>query len=262
MFAEERQVMIAELVADRSRVTVNELAERFSITPETVRRDLATLESARHLRRVHGGAVAMNKLSMSEPSLTERQNQRQAEKTRIAEVALGLIPASRTGSIVLDAGTTTERLAERLVDWKPASPGEQLLVITNAIPIAYKLSGNPEIQLHILGGRVRGLTSAVVGATTTEQLEVLRPDIAFIGANGVDADFGFSTPDSLEAAVKTAIVRSARRVVALVDSSKLGVETLVQFAGLGAIDTLITDAPPPPELAAALFAADVEVVIA
>jgi len=262
MFAEERQVMIAELVADRSRVTVNELAERFSITPETVRRDLATLESARQLRRVHGGAVAMNKLSMSEPSLTERQNQRQAEKTRISAAALALIPASRTGSIVLDAGTTTERLAERLVDWKPASPGEQLLVITNAIPIAYKLSGNPEIQLHILGGRVRGLTSAVVGATTTEQLEVLRPDIAFIGANGVDADFGFSTPDSLEAAVKTAIVRSARRVVALVDSSKLGVETLVQFAGLGEIDTLITDAPPSPELAAALFAADVEVVIA
>jgi len=262
MFAEERQVMIAELVADRSRVTVNELAERFSITPETVRRDLATLESARQLRRVHGGAVAMNKLSMSEPSLTERQNQRQAEKTRISAAALALIPASRTGSIVLDAGTTTERLAERLVDWKPASPGEQLLVITNAIPIAYKLSGNPEIQLHILGGRVRGLTSAVVGATTTEQLEVLRPDIAFIGANGVDAGFGFSTPDSLEAAVKTAIVRSARRVVALVDSSKLGVETLVQFAGLGEIDTLITDAPPSPELAAALFAADVEVVIA
>lgn len=262
MFAEERQVLITELVAERSRITVSELAERFRITPETVRRDLATLETARQLRRVHGGAVAMNKLSMSEPSLGERQTQRQGEKSRIAAAALALIPASRTGSIILDAGTTTERLAELLVDWQPASPGEQLLVITNAVPIAFKLSGNPEIQLHILGGRVRGLTSAVVGAKTAEQLDVLRPDIAFVGANGVDATFGFSTPDSLEAAVKSAIVRSARRVVALVDSSKLGVETLVRFASLGEIDTLITDAPPSKELAAALFAADVEVVIA
>lgn len=262
MFAEERQVMIAELVSVRSRVTVSELAEQFGITPETVRRDLATLETARQLRRVHGGAVAMHKLSMSEPSLSERQTQRHDEKLRIAAAAHALIPASRTTSIILDAGTTTERLAERLADWQPASPGDQLLVITNAVPIAYKLSPNPEIQLHILGGRVRGLTSAVVGAKTTEQLETLRPDIAFIGANGVDADFGFSTPDSLEAAVKTAIVRSARRVVALVDSSKLGVQTLVRFAALGEIDTLITEAPPPPELAAALFAADVEVVIA
>ena len=262
MFAEERQVMIAELVADRSRITVNELAERFRITPETVRRDLATLETARQLRRVHGGAVAMNRLSLSEPSLNERQTQHQAEKSRIAAAALALIPESRTGSIVLDAGTTTQRLAELLVDWQPAGPGEELLVITTAIPIAFKLSTNPEIQLHILGGRVRGLTSAVVGIKTIEQLEVLRPDIAFVGANGVDAEFGFSTPDHLEAAVKTAIVRSARHVVALVDSSKLGVETLVRFAKLKEIDLLITDAPPSKELAAALSAADVEVVIA
>jgi len=262
VFAEERQVMIADLVTQKSRVTVSELAERFSITAETVRRDLATLELARKLRRVHGGAVALNKLSMSEPSLMERQTQRQTEKSRIAAAALALIPASRTGSIILDAGTTTERLAELLVGWRPASLGEQLLVITNAVPIAFRLSGYPHIQLHLLGGRVRGLTSAAVGPTTAAQLEELRPDIAFVGANGVDARFGLSTPDSLEAAAKSAIVRSARRVVALVDSSKLGVETLVRFAALGEIDTLVTDAVPSEELAAALSAADVEVVVA
>ena len=262
MFAEERQLLIAELIAERGRVTVNQMAERFHITPETVRRDLDTLESARALRRVHGGAVAMNKLSMSEPSLRERQTQRPDEKSRIAAAALALIPTSRTASIVLDAGTTTELLADRLVEWKPSSPGDQLLVITNAIPIASKLSANDEIQLHILGGRVRGLTSAVVGDSTTNQLAALRADIAFVGTNGVDAVFGFSTPDTVEAAVKTAMVRSARRVVVLADSAKLGEETLVRFAALADVDTLITDAPPSPELAAALGAADVEVVIA
>ena len=262
MFAEERQLLIAALVTEAGRVTVTDLASRFNITAETVRRDLDTLETARQLRRVHGGAVALDRLSMSEPSLEVRQSRRLDEKSRIAAAALAMIPASPTGSIILDAGTTTERLAERLAEWTPQAPGDQLLVITNAVPIAFKLSVNDEIQLHILGGRVRGLTRAVIGAGTTEQLEALRPDIAFVGTNGVDADFGLSTPDTAEAAVKKAIVRSARRVVALADSSKLGEKTLVRFAALSDIDTLITDAPPSADLAAALAAADVEVVIA
>lgn len=262
MFAEERQALIANLVSNLKRVTVQELAARFEITPETVRRDLDSLEIARRLRRVHGGAVAIDRMSMSEPSLDERRTTQQAEKTRIAAAAAGLIPASPTGSLILDSGSTTALLADHLTRWAPANPGDQLLVITNALPTAATLAGNSDLELHILGGRVRGLTGAVVGASTIDQLDSLRPDIAFIGTNGVDADFGFSTPDAVEAAVKTAIVRSARRVVALADSSKLDQQTLVRFATLDDIDTLITDAPPASALAAALEAADVEVVIA
>ena len=262
MFAEERQLLIAALVATQGRVTVTNLAARFAITAETVRRDLDTLEATRQLRRVHGGAVAIDRLSLSEPSLDERQAQRLDEKSRIADAAMRMIPANRTGSIMLDAGSTTERLADRLVGWAPAATSDQLLVITNAVPIAGQLSRNETIQLHVLGGRVRGLTSAIVGAGTVAQLGVLRPDIAFIGANGISATFGLSTPDSVEAAVKSAIVRSARRVVVLADSSKLDQETLVCFAALAAIDTLITDAAPSADLAAALAAADVDVVIA
>jgi len=262
MFAEERQAAITALVAECGRVTVGELALRFTVTPETIRRDLDALETARLLRRVHGGAVASDRMSMSEPSIQERQAQRLDEKQRIARAALALIPTSRTGSIILDAGTTTERLADLLAPWSPPAPGDQLLIITNALPIAWKLSDNTAIHLHILGGRVRGLTSAIVGSSAIEQLSALRPDIAFVGANGLSSDFGLSTPDSVEAAVKSAIVRSARRVVALVDSSKLDQETLVCFADIADIDTLITDAPPSAELAAALTAAGVQIVIA
>ena len=262
VFAEERQLLIAALVVTQGRVTVADLATRFAITAETVRRDLDTLEAARQLRRVHGGAVAIDRLSLSEPSLDERQTQRLDEKSRIADAAMRMIPSSRTGSILLDAGSTTERLADRLAGWTPAVTGDQLLVITNAVPIAGMLSRNETIQLHILGGRVRGLTSAIVGAGTVAQLGALRPDIAFIGANGISAAFGLSTPDSVEAAVKSAIVTSARRVVVLADASKLDQETLVCFATLAAIDTLITDAAPSADLAAALAAADVDVVIA
>lgn len=262
MFAEERHQRIAELVGDQGRVGVNELADLFSITQETVRRDLATLEGERILRRVHGGAVALDKLSRSEPSLSERSGRRLDEKQRIAAAAMALIPHAQTVSILLDAGTTTAALADQLAGWSPAKDGDELLAITNSLPIAASLSTNANLLLDILGGRVRGLTSAVVGARATEQLAALRPDIAFLGTNGIHADFGLSTPDPVEAATKTAMVRAARQVVILADASKLGAETLVRFATLEEIDTLITSTEPAPDLATALAAAGVDVVIA
>lgn len=262
MFAEERHQKIAELVSAQGRVGVNELAELFAITQETVRRDLAALEESELLRRVHGGAVASDRLTRTELSLTERQSQRLDEKQRIATAAMSLIPHAPTASVLLDSGTTTAALAERLSAWTPAKAGDELLVITNSLPTATSLSTNTHLLLDIVGGRVRGLTSAVVGARATEQLGALRPDIAFIGANGIHAGFGLSTPDPVEAATKTAMVRAARQVVVLADASKFGTETLVRFATLEEIDTLITTSEPSPELAAALAAAGVDVVIA
>ncbi|WP_026547393.1 DeoR/GlpR family DNA-binding transcription regulator [Paenarthrobacter nicotinovorans] len=263
MFAEERQQLISALVAERGRVSVTDLADRFSITTETVRRDLAALEVSGNLRRVHGGAVPSDRLSTREESILERAVQRQIEKLRIANAALGLIPELTTGSILLDAGSTTETLADLLAQRTPPANGnDELVVITHAIPIAGKLSSTPGIALQILGGRVRGLTQAAVGQSTVEAAYKLRPDIAFVGANGIHATFGLSTPDPEEAAVKAAFVTSARRVVALADSSKLDSETLVQFATLKDVDTLITDSHPSPELAAALADAGVDVVIA
>ncbi|ASN18570.1 DeoR/GlpR family DNA-binding transcription regulator [Arthrobacter sp. YN] len=263
MFAEERQQLISALVAERGRVSVTDLADRFSITTETIRRDLAALEVSGNLRRVHGGAVPSDRLSTREESILERAVQRQVEKLRIANAALGLIPELTTGSILLDAGSTTETLADLLAQRTPAANGnDELVVITHAIPIAGKLSSTPGIALQILGGRVRGLTQAAVGQSTVEAAYKLRPDIAFVGANGIHATFGLSTPDPEEAAVKAAFVTSARRVVALADSSKLDSETLVQFATLKDVDTLITDSQPSAELAAALADAGVDVVIA
>ncbi|MFJ5956164.1 DeoR/GlpR family DNA-binding transcription regulator [Paenarthrobacter sp. NPDC092416] len=263
MFAEERQQLISALVAERGRVSVTDLADRFSITTETIRRDLAALEVSGNLRRVHGGAVPTDRLSTREESIVERAVQRQSEKLRIANAALALIPELTTGSILIDAGSTTETLADLIAQRSPSSNGsDELVVITHAIPIAGKLSSTPGVALQILGGRVRGLTQAAVGQSTVEAAYKLRPDIAFVGANGIHATFGLSTPDPEEAAVKAAFVKSARRVVALADSSKLDAETLVQFATLKDVDTLITDQEPSAELAAALADAGVDVVIA
>lgn len=268
MFAEERQQKIAELVAGTGRVTVTHLAERFRITTETVRRDLATLETAGTVRRVHGGAVATDRFSTTEESVTERAIQRPDQKVRIAEAALALIPRSSPGSVLIDGGTTTEVLADLLSRRTAGEPSDgtearpELVAITHALPIAGKLSNIPGIALDVLGGRVRGITQVAVGQATVEAAGRIRPDIAFIGTNGIHASFGLSTPDPEEAAVKAAFVRSARRIVVLADSSKLDTETLVQFASLKDLDTLITDSEPGPELAAALEDAGVDVVVA
>lgn len=268
MFAEERQQLIVGLIYASGRASVTDLAERFSITTETVRRDLAALEAAGSVRRVHGGAVSPDRFSTTEESILERTVQRQPEKIRIAEAALALIPQGRAGSILIDAGSTTEALAELLAartagaTTGAAASDAELVVITHALPIAARLSGEPGIALHLLGGKVRGITQAAVGQSTVEAARRIRPDIAFIGTNGIHAAFGLSTPDPEEAAVKAAFVQSARRIVVLADSSKLDAETLVQFASLKDLDTLITDSKPSRELADALAEAGVEVVVA
>ncbi|MET3950940.1 DeoR/GlpR family DNA-binding transcription regulator [Arthrobacter sp. UYEF36] len=267
MFAEERQQLIVGLITASGRASVTDLAERFSITTETVRRDLASLEAAGSVRRVHGGAVSPDRFSTNEESILVRTDQRQPEKTRIAEAALALIPLDRTGSILIDAGSTTEALAELLAARTAATAAisgsaAELVVITHSLPVATKLSREPGIALHLLGGKVRGITQAAVGQSTVEAARRIRPDIAFIGTNGIHAAFGLSTPDPEEAAVKAAFVQSARRIVVLADSSKLDSETLVQFASLKDLDTLITDTKPSQDLADALADAGVEVVVA
>ncbi|SEB46302.1 DeoR/GlpR family DNA-binding transcription regulator [Arthrobacter woluwensis] len=258
MFAEERHSTIADLLTAHGRVTVTELAQRFTITPETVRRDLALLEEQGELRRVHGGAVAVDRGSTAETSVPERLATHSEQKQRIAAAAFALLPRTSAASIVLDAGTTTEALAGLIAQRDADAPA--LLVLTNSIPIAAALSDTPGVALHILGGKVRGVTQAAVGAGTVAELRNVRPDIAFVGTNGIHADFGLSTPDPEEAAVKTAFVQAARRTVVLADASKLDAETLVRFATLEDVDTLVTDGTPSLELAEALSTAEAEVI--
>ena len=138
--------------------------------------------------------------------------------------------------MLLDAGTTTSRLASHL-------PRDlRLTVMTNAVPIAGRLAGHPGADLHLLPGRVRRTTQAAVGEDTVTALSRLRADVAFIGTNGISLDHGLSTPDHSEAAAKRAMVAAGRRVVALADSTKIGAEHTVRFAELNDIDVLVTDA--------------------
>ena len=140
--------------------------------------------------------------------------------------------------------------------------GSDRIIITHALHIAVKLAEAEGVTLELVGGQLRKMTWAAIGARAAEYFATVRPDIAFLGANGIDAEFGVSTPGMNEAIVKTAICKSARRVVLLCDSAKFGQESLVRFADFENIDTMITDRAPDGELAQALEAAHVEVLIA
>ena len=232
MYAEERQRWIVERARAGGRVEVAALATELGVTTETVRRDLTTLERHALLRRVHGGAIPIERLGF-EPALAARDSVLTAEKERIARMALAELPAE--GSILLDAGTTTARLADAL----PAD--RELVVLTNALPIAMSLSVRPNITVLMVGGRVRGRTQAAVDAWALHALADSYVDVAFIGANGISPERGLTTPDTTESAVKRAMIGAARRSVVLADHTKVGQDHLSRFAALDEIDTLITD---------------------
>src|SRR3954454_23693721 len=229
LYPEERQQAITALVADRGRLAVTALADQFGVTTETVRRDLALLERAGMLRRVHGGAGQAGARAPVEPRRRGRRGRRPEAKRKIAAAAVDLLPAT-DGSVILDGGSSTAALADAL-------PGaRRLYIATNSVPIAARLSVSPGVTLHVLGGRVRGITQTAVGEATVRALADLRLDVVFLGTNGISAGHGFSTPDEAEAATKRAMVRAAQRVIVLADSSKLGREHLVRFARIEDVD--------------------------
>jgi DeoR family fructose operon transcriptional repressor len=255
VYAEERQHAIASLVAERGRLAVAAVAEQFGVTTETVRRDLALLERAGMLRRVHGGAVQPGALTLVEPGLGERHGTRTEAKRKIAAAALDLLPAT-DGSVILDGGSTTAALADIL----PAD--RRLYVATNSVPIASRLSVSSAVTLHVLGGRVRGITQTAVGDATVRAMADLRVDVVFLGTNGASAVHGFSTPDEAEAATKRAMVAAAQRVIVLCDSSKLGREHLVRFAAIEDVDVLVTDGEADPGVVEELETMGIEVLVA
>lgn len=235
LYAEERRHALVVLARQQGRVAVSEAADQFHVTQETVRRDLESLDRAGLLRRVHGGAVPLQALHLGDLPLADREQTASAEKDRIAAAALRFVPTRATAAVVLDAGTTTGRLAALL----PVTT--TLTIYTNSVPAAADLSARTTAAVHMLGGSIRGITQAAVGSTAVETLRRLRADVAFLGTNGLTVAHGLSTPDPDEAEVKRAMLSAATRVVVLADSRKVGAESLVSFGSLRHVDVLVTD---------------------
>ncbi|MGV8976719.1 MAG: DeoR/GlpR family DNA-binding transcription regulator [Cellulomonas sp.] len=232
MYATERHQEILRRARADGRVEVKHIAEELDVTPETVRRDLTALERLGVVRRVHGGAIPVERLGI-EPAVDERETRLAGQKERIAKVALDELPDG--GSIIIDAGTTTVRIAQML------PTDRELMVVTHSLPVANLLISKPNVTLYLLGGIVRARTLAAVGDWTRHNLADVFVDVAFIGTNGITANRGLTTPDLGEAAVKRALISSARRTVVLADHTKFGREDFAHVCDLEAIDTVISD---------------------
>jgi DeoR family transcriptional regulator, fructose operon transcriptional repressor len=251
MYAPERQQTIAARARVDGRVEVADLARDLQVTPETIRRDLTQLEQAGVLRRVHGGAIPIERLTF-ERGLEARRVSMVAEKERIAKAALAELP--ERGTILLDAGTTTAALADVL-------PGDRdLVVVTNSLPIAGRLVAMPGLTTLLLGGRVRGTTLASVDVWALRTLAEVHVDVAFMTTSGVTPGLGLTTPDIAEAAVKRAMVEAAARVVLLADHTKVGAAYFARFAELDDVEVILTDSGLDERLARDLEAAGPKVV--
>lgn len=248
-----RQARILELLASRGFLTVRELADATGVSEITARRDLGELEERKALRRTHGGAMVVRDgqveiFDASEPTFDARRRRNSRAKIAIARAAAQLVKPGFT--IALDVGTSTLELARCLGDM-----GE-LRIVTNNLRAASLLASSPH-AVYLPGGRLRGKELSVYGSVTAEQIRAYWFDIAFIGVSGVTEGGLFDySPEDTE--IKRIYMERAKRVVVLCDAQKFGHHSMVQVAPLDAIHTLVTDAPPPSSLAAALKAADVE----
>lgn len=251
MYAQERQQEIVRLARADGRVDVMALADGLNVTAETIRRDLTVLERAGVLRRVHGGAIPVERIGF-EPTLAARDTVLITEKERIAKAALAELPDE--GAVILDAGSTVARLAELL----PAD--RELTVVVNSPVLAVLMGTRPNLTVLQLGGRIRGRTLASVDDWALRALADLYVDVAFMGTNGCSVERGLTTPDQAEAAVKHAMIMSARRVVVLADHTKIGNDYLARFGALADIDLLITDSGLEADLRLDIEAAGVRVV--
>ncbi|WP_432544923.1 DeoR/GlpR family DNA-binding transcription regulator [Kineococcus sp. SYSU DK002] len=253
MYAPERHQAILDAARSAGRVEVTALADVFDVTPETIRRDLTVLERRGVLRRVHGGAIPVERLG-AELAVPERQDVAGAEKDRIAKTALAELPDA--GTLLVDAGTTTARFAELL------PTDRELTVVTHALPVAQIVANRPNLTLHLVGGTVRGRTLAAVGGWAERALAEVFADVAFLGTNALTVERGLTTPDLAEAAVKRALISSARRTVVLADHTKFGRDDFAHVADLEAVDTVITDTATDPDLLGEVEAAGPRVVTA
>jgi DeoR family fructose operon transcriptional repressor len=232
LFSDERQDEILAQIRQEKRVSVTSLADRFAVVGETIRRDLADLERRGLIRRVHGGAIPVERV-VFEPPIEARHDLMRPEKERIALAALAELP--REGSVFIEAGSTTSFLAGVL----PADCS--LTIVTNGGYIATALARHPSLTVLAVGGRVRPRSLACVDDWALETLSRLRVNVAFLGTNGLSLESGLTTPDPAEAAVKRATLSIAQHTVLLADHSKIGVASLLRYGDPNQIHTLITD---------------------
>jgi len=253
MIAEERRAILLNELNEIGYVQATELADRFNLSAATIRRDLAFMEKEGLCIRKRGGAIRSSQGVTLELPYEIKQNQKIAEKKRIAEAAAKLVGDGTT--LILDAGSTTYALALRLLS------KQRITVVTNDLQIAVKLASNPNISLICTGGTARPNVYSLQGSQVESFIKNLRVDQAFIGADAIHKDCTVSNVNFDEVPIKQAMLHAAEKVILLADSSKFNKTGFVKVCNLTDIDILITDSGVSREIVEQYQSMDIQLII-
>jgi DeoR family glycerol-3-phosphate regulon repressor len=249
---DERREQIVDLVHQHGFVTIDALARRFGVTPQTIRRDINQLSEKATLRRYHGGAGLPS--DVENVAYANRQILHREEKARIAELVVDHIPDQ--ASLFINIGTTTEAVAEALARRR------ELRVITNNLNVATLLSAREDFQVVVAGGLVRGRDRGIVGEATLDFINQFRVEYAIIGISGIDLDGTLLDFDYREVRIAQAIIANARRVFLVADHSKFGRHAMVGEGSLTQVTALFTDRPPPAPIRDLMAANGIDLFVA
>lgn len=246
-----RQADILEIARAEGKVLVEDLAERFGVTVQTIRRDLTDLAESGHLDRVHGGAVLRS--GVSNIGYEDRRGLNEEAKTKIARACAREIPDG--ASVFLNIGTSTEAVARELLRHN------NLMVVTNNINVANILVANANCEIIVAGGVLRRADGGLVGNLTTNIIEQFKFDYAVIGCSAMDLDGDLLDFDFQEVNVSQTIIRQARKTFLVADHSKFQRSAPARIASLSRIHTFFTDLPLAPDLAGHCKEWDTRVVL-
>ncbi|KAB2669853.1 DeoR/GlpR transcriptional regulator [Brucella tritici] len=249
---EIRQQALLQWIENSHYVSLEEIAERFHVTTQTARRDIADLEHRGKVRKLHGGVSQLTPLDPV--TYRQRRHDRADEKVRIAEAVVALIPDGAT--VFLDTGTTCEAIANTLIS------RERLHVVTYSLRSAAIISEKTDFTLAVPGGFVRPIDGGMFQEDTPEFIRRFKFDYAIISVSGVDDDGDLCDDDHTEVAVVSAALRQAAHKLLAVDSSKFGKRAMVRLGSVHDITTVITNEMPAPALSAVLKKAAVHIHLA
>ena len=234
-----RQEQILQAVQRQGYVSVDALAQRFDVTPQTIRRDINQLSRMALVERYHGGAGVPS--SVENVAYAARQVLYLEEKRRIARLVAAHIPDQ--ASLFINIGTTTEEIAKALLDH------QGLRIITNNLNVANILCGKPDFEVIVAGGVVRGRDRGIIGEPTIDLISQFKVDFGIIGISGIDTEGVLLDFDYREVRVAQAIIRNSRRVLLAADHSKFGRNAMVRMGSIEQVTALFTDRPPPSSIA-------------
>ncbi len=243
---------LLDVLGETGSGRVQDLALRLNVTPETIRRTIATLEHQGLVTKVHGG-VSLKNWGL-EPSFAQRFVQNQASKRRIGEAAANLIADG--ASLFLDVGSTTAYVAQAL------RQRCDLLVVTNSLPVAQALAGQNGNRVFMAGGELRSHDGGTFGEDALAFVRQFRVRHAILSVAGIEAGAGFLLQDLREAEFSRAIIARADETIIVADASKFSQNAAIRIAEPAAFHRLVTDGLPPPDIADMLAGADIAVTLA